>query len=373
MHILVIPSWYPTAEDPAGGSFFAEQARALANSGHTVSVTALFGDSPDGRTRVDVRRDGRLTEYAIHYRPVRFHLTYLRILAAFRKLFSTAFREDRPDIIHVHSFRAVRYARALRRLYGIPFVVTEHVTWFERGLLGEKDLREITADYTAADAVVAVSTGLREQIRPYCGGKEIHVIPNLVSERFFTGGLHAPAGERFGFVSVGMLDRKKGFDILLRAFAALLAEKPALTLTICGDGEERAALEALTDELGLRNAVAFTGALSREEVAAVLRKNQAFVLPSRTETFGVVYVEAMACGLPIVMTKTNAWEMLALPETGLAVEIEDVPALTDAMARIVDRYGEYDAERIAALCRESFSEKAVTDRLTALYERVLER
>ena len=108
-------------------------------------------------------------------------------------------------------------------------------------------------------------------------------------------------------------------------------------------------------------------------MAAVLRKNQAFVLPSRTETFGVVYVEAMACGLPIVMTKTNAWEMLALPETGLAVEIEDVPALTDAMARIVDRYGEYDAERIAALCRESFSEKAVTDRLTALYERVLER
>ena len=372
MHILVIPSWYPSASSPLNGTFFAEQAEMLSRHGHRVSVFPVYSDDPSS-CHVEITRKGDLTEYAIHVKPLPLHLTYFRVLAAMRSLLRRELAGARPDIIHVHSFNAIRYARALKALYGIPFVVTEHVTWFERGLLSEKDLRSITRDYAAADALVAVSPGLRGQIEPYCSGKEIRVIPNMVSERFFENGLHAPPGESFGFISVGMLDRKKGFDVLLHAFAELIKTSPEARLTICGDGAERAALEKLRGELGLAERVTFTGGVSREEVARRLRENQAFVLPSRTETFGVVYVEAMACGLPIVMTKTNAWQLLALPETGLAVEIEDVPGLTAAMHQVVEHYDDYDPKTIAALCRERFSEAAVARELTALYNEILNR
>jgi len=373
MHILVLPSWYPTDEDPLKGSFFAEQAAALSRHGHRVSVTPLYADAPSG-VFVKERREGALTEYAVHYARLPMHLTYVRIVGALCKLLRGELSGARPDIIHVHSFQYVKYARALRLLFGIPIVVTEHVTWFERGMLSEKKLRRITRDFTAADALIAVSPGLREQIRPYCGGKEIHVIPNLVNERFFSGGLRTETGDTdFGLVSVGFLDHKKGFDLLLRAFAAALVQIPAIRLTICGDGGERTSLEALARELGIEKRVSFLGNVPREEVARVLRENKLFVLPSRTETFGVVYVEAMACGLPILMTKTNAWEMLVTPETGLAVEGENVPALTAALLDMIRYYDRYDKERIASLCRERFSEEAVVGRLTELYEGLIKK
>jgi len=367
MHILIMPAWYPSKDRPTNGSFFAEQAQALARYGHTVSVAALFNDLPSG-LRIDKTNRGEAAEYAVHFKPLPLHLTYFRVLRAYIRLFRTEFKDRRPDILHVHSFKQIKYARVLKRLYNIPLVVTEHVTWFERGAFSPRQLEDIRRDYAAADAIVAVSTGLAGQIRPYCGGKEIRVIPNLVNESFFHGGLRSEPKGRFGFISVGALEHKKGMDVLLRAFAGIAEQHPDVTLTICGGGSEAEALERLSRELGISSSVTFTGPVSRQEVSRRLRENQIFVLPSRTETFGVVYVEAMACGLPIVMTKTNAWEILARPETGLAVEIDDVDALGQAMESVMDRYGQYDPQRISALCADSFSEKAICEKLTALYE-----
>lgn len=104
MHILVLPSWYPTKEDPVKGSFFAEQAAALARYGHTVTVMAVYNDGERG-VQTEKRSDGNLTEYLIHVKPLRFHLTYFRIL---REMLRILRESGKPDIIHVHSFRAIR-------------------------------------------------------------------------------------------------------------------------------------------------------------------------------------------------------------------------------------------------------------------------
>mgnify|MGYP000837591897 FL=1 len=157
MHILVLPSWYPTKEDPVKGSFFAEQAAALARYGHTVTVMAVYNDGERG-VQTEKRSDGNLTEYLIHVKPLRFHLTYFRILREMHRILRES---GRPDIIHVHSFRAIRYARALKRRLHVPIVVTEHVTWFERNMLSEKELAAVSRDYNAADAVIAVGEGLK--------------------------------------------------------------------------------------------------------------------------------------------------------------------------------------------------------------------
>ena len=123
-----------------------------------------------------------------------------------------------PDITHVHVYQRLPYAMAIKRLYGIPYVVTEHVTWFERGIVSKKALRKASAGFRRADAVITVSPGLRDTIRPLCGNREITVVPNLVSPRFFEGELHAPRRERFGFISIGTLEHKKGLDLLLKKY-----------------------------------------------------------------------------------------------------------------------------------------------------------
>ena len=213
MHILVLPSWYPTKEDPVKGSFFAEQAAALARFGHTVTVMAVYNDGMSG-VQTEKCTDGNLTEYLIHVKPLRFHLTYFRIL---REMLRILRESGRPDIIHVHSFRAIRYARALKRRLHVPFVVTEHVTWFERNMLSEKELAAVSRDYNAADAVIAVGEGLKNAIQPLYR-KAVQVIPNLADRRFFENGRHAPPQNgRFRFISVCLLDHKKGMDVLLAA------------------------------------------------------------------------------------------------------------------------------------------------------------
>ncbi len=323
MRILVLPSWYPTREDPVKGSFFAEQAAALARFGHTVTVMAVYDDGERG-VKTETRADGDLTEHLIHAASLPFHLTYFRILREMRRLLR---RGEKPDLIHVHSFRAVRYARALKRLLKVPFVVTEHVTWFERNMLSRKELAAVSRDYNAADAVIAVGEGLKTAIQPLCR-RNVQVVPNLADRRFLENGLHdAPQDGRFRFISVCLLDNKKGLDVLLSAFSKLRASRPEAALTICGDGEEMETLRAQARALAREDAVEFAGSCSRAECARRLKESQAFVLPSRYETFGIVFVEAMGCGLPIIMTKTGAWKTLVRPETGLAVEIEDAEGL----------------------------------------------
>jgi glycosyltransferase involved in cell wall biosynthesis len=238
-------------------------------------------------------------------------------------------------------------------------------------MLSKREKRTAHRGFDSADAVFAVSPGLANVLRQgYCS-QEIHVIPNLVAERFFAGGLRKEPMDRFRFISVGTLEYKKGQDVLIRAFARVAEEIPETKLTIVGEGPYYEPLKAWAAELGVAEKVELTWMLSREEVAARLRESQAFVLPSRTETFGVVFIEAMACGLPIVMTKTNAWELLVNDDTGIAVEIDDEDALTDAMLRVIRNYGGYDPQKIRSFCEERFSAGGVAEQLTGWYREVL--
>ena len=369
MRVLILPSWYPTKDDPIRGCFFREQAQALAQNGHTVTVFPFFADADSG-VRVEEATIGGVRECAIHYRRLRFHLTYFRLLGAMIRLWRRLPRQQRPELIHVHSYGAMKYARVLKRLFHVPLVVTEHVSWFQRGLLSDKDKASIRRDYAGADAVLAVSDGLRDQIQPFCT-RTVRVVPNLVSESLFYGGLHAPAGETFGFVSVGSLNHNKGMDAVLAAFALAVEKAPDIALTICGGGSEREALERQAEELRVADKVTFTGQISREECSRRLRRNQAFVLASRVETFGVAAAEALACGLPVIMTKTSAWRVLIRPKCGIAVDVDDIPALAEAMVFVTEHYGDYDPDTIAGLCRERFSEEAVSGQLTEIYRELL--
>ena len=369
MNILILPSWYPSPDDPLNGSFFAEQAQALAGAGHRVTVFALYGDAPSGSSWEESLRGG-VREFALHFRPLPLHLTPLRLTGALTKLFSAAFRGERPDIIHAHSFRILRYAGLLSRLYRIPLVVTEHVSWFERGLLSEKDKRAIAADYAAASEVIAVSRGLKEQIQPLCR-RPVRVVPNLVDDRFFRSPLEKPPSDVFRFLSVGSLNRNKGMDALIAAFAETVKTFPAAELTICGDGEERPSLEQQAVSLGVAEKVTFAGRVSREQCAEYCTGCDAFVLASRVETFGLVLAEAMASGRPIVMTRTGAWRELCTQTTGKSAAPDDIPALAECMCGMIREAERYDPAAIREFCRERFSAAAVCRRLTEIYEEVL--
>jgi|GEM_PF-5979966 len=371
MHILMLTTRGPDQTALSASERVRGQAGALARHGHTVTLVELCPDG-EGAVRVERRGKDRPTEYALHYRKSLFRWERRRLLRALKDLVRTQLRNSRPDVLHVHSLGALGYARALQRRFRIPFVVTEREMVPGTGRISEKKLRSISAQLPYAGAMIVPSVGLKEQLQPLCPS-EILVIPDSVDERFFLSPLHRAAQESFGFVSVGRPGSDAGLEVVLSAFSYAAAFCPGITLTIAGAGEGRRGLERQAAKLGAADKVRFTSLGSPEELAALLWEHQALVLGSRSDPLGAVAAEALACGLPVAMTRTEAWREIITVQTGLAVVSDDAHALGGAMVRLAQHNEDYDAAEIREYARSHFSEAEVCLRLTEVYRDAAER
>jgi glycosyltransferase involved in cell wall biosynthesis len=192
------------------------------------------------------------------------------------------------------------------------------------------------------------------------------VVPNTVDTSVF----EPPAQPRGGtgrLLCVGALAEKKGHVHLLEALALVRRERD-VTLEIVGDGELREELERLTKELGLGGVVRFHGALSREEVAELMRACDLFVLPSLFENLPVVLIEAMASGLPAVATRVGGVPELVDGQAGLLVPPEDPEALARAIAEALESRERFDPEALAQTARERYGYEAFAAAWTAIYD-----
>ncbi|MDC4276377.1 glycosyltransferase, partial [Acinetobacter baumannii] len=160
-------------------------------------------------------------------------------------------------------------------------------------------------------------------------------------------------------------------DLIIRDFARALMQQPNLKLKIGGDGPERINLETLVKELNISHAVTFLGLLSREEVRVRINKASAFILGSDYETFGVVVVEALALGKPVISTKCGGPESIIQPEVGYLVEKNSIDEMAEAIIDLYNNYDNYQAENIRKYCERSFSEQAVVGQLQNLYLSVI--
>ena len=374
MHVLVLPSWYKTPDSPLNGSFFREQAIALAKAGCQVSLLHWYNDAP-GKAYFEEFDDEGIRTVFIHYKRSPLHINFLIQRYYVKKAFRRFWKDAPPDIIHVHSHAATKYARFFAKKYRIPYVVTEHSSAYARNLLSDAAKKEIRKGLGSANRVIAVSNGLKTHIQPYCR-KPVIVIPNMVSNCFWSASFPpaAPsitAESPFRFLSVGYLTRNKGMDSLLSAFARLAERHPPSELVIGGGGEEEAALKAQAVELGIADKVRFLGNIPRGEVRRQMEQAQAFVLSSRVETFGIVLIEALACGKPVIMTATDASQTIVNDGNGVVVPVDDVSALAEQMAQMIDHYSQYDPVAIREDCRRRFSEAAVSQKIIDVYQEVL--
>jgi len=135
---------------------------------------------------------------------------------------------------------------------------------------------------------------------------------------------------------IAMHNEKKGLDVLLRAFKHVHHTQPSIKLVLVGDGPLRKQLEHLASSLEIRDRVNFLGLQGRIEVRQLLHDCEIFVLPSRSEPFGIAIVEAMACKKPVVATTAGGIpEIIDNGKNGILVPSDDVEALADALITIL--------------------------------------
>ena len=161
-------------------------------------------------------------------------------------------------------------------------------------------------------------------------------------------------------------------ECLIKAFTKAFRDEK-VTLRIGGGGSLKTSLEALIKELSMENQIKLLGALSREEVSKEMRACDAFALPSEHETFGVVYIEALACGKPVIGADNGGAEDIIKENNGIIVKKKDAEDLTKALIRIKENYEMYDKYKISEETIFSYSEKVLVEKLKKKKKKVYER
>lgn len=312
---------------------------------------------------VDGVEDG-LRVIRVRHRPTRglpAAVAYIpAALAAVRRLRRGGFRFD---VVHGHIYAAGLVADLIGVVFGRPVVVTEHFSEVQLGTLSRTARALAAVAYRGATIVAPVSESLRAAMTPLAPRARFRVLPNLVDTSLFSPPPVKAAGARLLYV--GRLVDVKNLPMALRALA-LLRDRD-VRLDVVGDGPERPKYERLARELGLQGSVTFHGAVDKPAVATLMREVQTLLVPSRTETFGVVAIEAMASGLPVVATRVGALPEIVDDTAGALVPADDAEAMARAAAAVLDGQRTYDARALAQRAHDRYGVAAVTARWSAVY------
>ena len=307
-------------------------------------------------------------------------------LGAFREALAQEVEAFAPDVIHGQHLWMLS---ALAAEYDVPLVVTAHGT----DLMGYDKwlaLREYASQAAqACKKIICISIDNEDLVLktfPAQAGKVVRMSNGYNPAIFFPQDIN-PAEElaRYGVpykgeqivLMAGKLTHFKGVDVLLDAAvyygqgAPSSGVGPAITL-IVGDGALRAELEEQAQRLGL-NQVYFLGNVSQEDLCRLYSCANVDVVPSRREPFGLVAVEAMACGTPVVVTNEGGLSDFVNESVGALVPVEDAPALAQAIDDVLVRAQANPAWRqfIAGYASSSYSQAAIIEELEDLYRSVV--
>ena len=381
MHILILPSWYVNSYNSLSGIFFKEQAEALAKYNNKVGVIAiqeigirqiLKQKKIDFGSRVVIEND--VVTYSIQYPGIPKLETIRRKIKEiiFKNIFNNYVKENGlPEIVHLHSFMAGELAIWIKENYRIPYVVTEHFSGFLRNLISLKDLEKAKKVFKKSDCNIAVS----KQFSLLLENKfnlTFEYVPNSVNIDFFNL-QESIQKDTYAFINIAFLDRNKNQDMLIKAFTKAFKNKVKINLIIVGDGPEYSNLDSLIKELNMENQISLYGRANRDEVKTLLQKSDVFVLSSQYETFGVVVIEAMACGLPVVATKCGGPEsIIESDKVGLLSGISEIE-LSEKLKELYNNRLSYDKKNIRKYIEENFSQEAIVRKLELIYERVLKQ
>lgn len=380
MHIMFIPSWYDNDRNKVHGSFFREQATKLQEAGVKITVAyneiwplTLIGKIKEkSGLYFNIEKELRTYRYKnynfIPKHPLMFNIFDKRMEKLYKEIIK---KEGKVDIIHAQSsLWGGISASYIAKKYNIPLVITEHSS-IKRGKYVRKSYyKRIVDSYKSADAIIAVGNGLKNEIEELTNRRDIKVIGNLVDLSLFDIRDIKDNKDEFIFFSLAFLEGEKGFDTLIKSFSRKFKNKKA-RLIIGGDGTQREWLEGIAKSENIESQVTFVGALSREEVSKYMNKCDAFVLASRYETFGVVYIEALASGKPVIGTFNGGAEGIINENVGILTEIDNVDKLSDAMEYIEKNYKKYNKESLRKYCTQKFSSNVIINKIINVYKELM--
>ncbi len=268
----------------------------------------------------------------------------------------------RADLIHAHDWMTVLGGIRMRDSLGIPLMFSVHLPQVAEPNVSMEGLGLLHADCVMVNSR-AVAAELAQRKLPI---KALNVVPNGVDlTRFRPVG---PAPRNGTIVLVGRLVAQKGVDVALRALVAVLGRCPEARLVVAGDGDQALYLQRTARYLGVASHVDFAGWQGTDALVALYQRADVVVVPSRYEPFGLVALEAMACGRPVVASGTGGLaEIVADGETGYLVPPEDELRLAQ---RVVQLLLDHDTAARLGMAARRWAESYGWDSIAARTEQI---
>jgi len=388
-HVLIIPSWYKSKQTPLLGSFFEEQARGLINKGCKVSVLKLgfrsfsysgemLNEEYDDNGLVTLLKDvkalvPKFTKLNYYY----YGLKSVKIVEDYIAKYG------RPDIIHAHSvFYGGIASYYISKKVKIPFVITEHLTNFVAGsIINPFDIYFSEKVFRASQKTILVSTSFKEELSKVLSIKEDNttVIHNMVSPIFFQNRYEKKLklDETIIFFSNAFLSERKNHSLQIKSFAIFEKKFPNSKLLIGGGATReidviyKNQLIDLSKSLGVYAKIEFLGDLSREDVKSHLNNCHVFLFTSFYETFGVVLIESLAVGRPVISTDSKGPRDIVDSKNGILVRDFEETTYSRAMIEMIEKYTDYHQDEISKNCYLKFGEEHITQKLLDVYETVI--
>jgi glycosyltransferase involved in cell wall biosynthesis len=363
-----------------------DMCRLLAREGEDVTIFSTNMDFPIGRLAVPINTPVKQDGYSIWYFPVQF-TPYMISLDMSRAL-NRHIKEF--DLIHIHGLYRFPQAAAAyyARKYNIPFIISPHGSLdpflFNRRKKNYyiKKIFEFFIDFPNMNKAAAMHFITEEEMRltqplhlkapgiVFPLGLEIEEYSNLPPYGIFRA--RYKLENKKIILHFGRINFKKGLDLLVKAFAKVARIKEDVCLVLAGpdnEGYSKQVEKWLLDE-GVREKAIFAGMLEGVDKLAVLRDADIFVLPSYTENFGIAVIEAMACGLPVVISdKVNIWREVQEAGAGLVTECDATQVANAILSLLNDHIARFRLSKAGKLfVREKYSWNSIARKILLVYK-----
>lgn len=284
----------------------------------------------------------------------------------------------KPDVIHAHNmiYAGLSFIE-LGRKFNIPVVITEHSTEFAL----EEQPREVAKKIIVSlkqqgNNIYAVSPKLIALLNlKFFNSQESKIgwLPNVLDTRFEENVEFKLKNntEKISFFNLANLIPVKGQKELISAFAKAFKQFNNVELVIAGKGILKNELEDLIDKFQLKGKVKLIGLINRDEVVKQMDACDVFVLPSHYETFGVVLIEALSRGVPVLSTYCDGPECIVNDSNGILVQPKDVDELAQAMLKMYHEHNNYNKEQLREDVINQYGKEAFYKRVMEIYNIVI--
>ena len=271
------------------------------------------------------------------------------------------FKDFKPDLIHTHLFQPRIYATLAYLFYRNAILITQkhnNVNGIKHHIFIFFEMICISLN----ERVIAISESVKNSLIKFelVSPKKIFVLPNCIDYQHFNNYnvVNTDIEEKRDDIVIGVvgrLERQKGVKYLILAMKIILNRYPKATLDIIGDGSQLLKLQKLAEKIGISNSVKFFGKFG--DVIPFYKKMDIFVLSSIYEGFGIVLLEAMATGVPVIATNVDGIKEIIIDmNNGILVPTKNPKAIADAITRIIN-----DSELRKNLIDQGFKQAKLYD------------